>query len=145
VRVITRKSVTGGKLDWFRRKNSRTWRLIRLRTTELPTLPLTVMPKRLRGPSQLSLITTKFGAWNRLPVRDKFKNCGRLRRRADFGNRSLPGSDIGRDYERARFGGAVTVSFFRPLARRRRITFLPAGVAMRARNPWVRFLRILLG
>jgi hypothetical protein len=43
------------------------------------------------------------------------------------------------------FGGTETVRRLRPLARRRFKTLRPAGVAMRARNPWVRFRRRLLG
>jgi hypothetical protein len=37
------------------------------------------------------------------------------------------------------------ISFFRPLARRRARTLRPLAVAMRARNPWVRARRTLLG
>ena len=37
------------------------------------------------------------------------------------------------------------LSLARPLARRARITARPPGVAMRARNPWVRFLFSSLG
>lgn len=33
----------------------------------------------------------------------------------------------------------------RPFFRRRAITALPPGVLMRARNPWVRFLRLRWG
>ena len=43
------------------------------------------------------------------------------------------------------FGGIEAVSLLRPLARRRFSTFRPPGVAMRARNPCVRFRRRLLG
>ena len=43
------------------------------------------------------------------------------------------------------FGGMLTVSRLRPLARRRFSTCRPAGVAMRARNPCVRLRRRLLG
>jgi hypothetical protein len=43
------------------------------------------------------------------------------------------------------FGGMETVSRFLPLARRRLSTIRPPGVAIRARNPCVRFLRRLLG
>ena len=43
------------------------------------------------------------------------------------------------------FGGMETVSRLRPLARRRFNTARPVGVAMRARNPWVRIRRRLLG
>lgn len=43
------------------------------------------------------------------------------------------------------FGGIETVSRLRPFARRRFSTLRPAGVAMRARNPCVRFRRRLLG
>jgi len=42
-------------------------------------------------------------------------------------------------------GGIETVNRLRPLARRRLITCCPPGVAMRARNPCVRFRRLLLG
>jgi hypothetical protein len=48
-------------------------------------------------------------------------------------------------YLRGRFGGTVTVSRLRPLARLRRSTLRPPGVAMRARNPCVRFRLMLLG
>ena len=37
------------------------------------------------------------------------------------------------------------ISFLRPLARRRAKTLRPFAVAMRARNPWVRARRTLLG
>ncbi|MEY2624403.1 MAG: hypothetical protein RL412_178 [Pseudomonadota bacterium] len=37
------------------------------------------------------------------------------------------------------------ISFLRPLARRRARTLRPLAVAMRARNPWVRARRTLLG
>jgi hypothetical protein len=43
------------------------------------------------------------------------------------------------------FGGIETVSRFRPLARLRRRTLRPPGVAIRARKPWVRKRRVLLG
>lgn len=43
------------------------------------------------------------------------------------------------------FGGIVTVSRLRPLARRRFSTCRPPGVAMRARKPCVRLRRLLLG
>jgi hypothetical protein len=43
------------------------------------------------------------------------------------------------------FGGIDTVRRLRPFARRRLRTLRPPGVAMRARNPWVRFRRRLLG
>jgi len=43
------------------------------------------------------------------------------------------------------FGGMLTVSCLRPLARRRFSTFRPVGVAMRARKPCVRLRRRLLG
>jgi hypothetical protein len=39
----------------------------------------------------------------------------------------------------AYFLGTLTVSFLRPLRRRRRRTSRPAGVLMRFRKPWVRF------
>jgi hypothetical protein len=38
----------------------------------------------------------------------------------------------------AYFLGTLTVSFLRPLRRRRRSTSRPAGVLMRFRKPWVR-------
>ena len=43
------------------------------------------------------------------------------------------------------FGGIETVSRFRPLARLRHKTLRPPGVAIRARKPWVRKRRVLLG
>jgi hypothetical protein len=43
------------------------------------------------------------------------------------------------------FGGMETVSRLRPFARLRLRTLRPPGVAMRARNPWVRLRRVLLG
>ena len=43
------------------------------------------------------------------------------------------------------FAGMVTVSRLRPLSRRRFSTLRPPGVAIRARNPWVRLRRRLLG
>lgn len=43
------------------------------------------------------------------------------------------------------FGGTDAVSRFRPFARRRFSTCRPPGVAIRARNPCVRFRRRLLG
>jgi hypothetical protein len=43
------------------------------------------------------------------------------------------------------FGGMLTVSRLRPLARRRFSTCRPVGVAMRALNPCVRLRRRLLG
>ena len=39
----------------------------------------------------------------------------------------------------------VTASLARPLRRRRKITLRPPGVAVRARNPWVRFRFVRLG
>jgi len=48
-------------------------------------------------------------------------------------------------YLRALFGGVITASLLRPLARRRLITILPPGVAIRARNPWRRRRLRLLG
>jgi hypothetical protein len=47
--------------------------------------------------------------------------------------------------QRGCFGGMLTVSRFRPLARRRFSTCRPPGVAIRARKPCVRFRRLLLG
>ena len=80
-------------------------------------------------------------------MRVSFKNSARFLRRAAFGNRSVPSADILDSwiYRRARLGGTLTVSFFRPLARRRLSTLRPPGVCMRARKPCVRFLRMLLG
>jgi hypothetical protein len=47
--------------------------------------------------------------------------------------------------QRGCFGGVVTVSRLRPLARRRFNTWRPPGLLMRARNPCVRLRRRLLG
>lgn len=60
LRAITRTSAPGRSKARRRRKNSRTCRLIRLRVTELPTLPLTVIPNRDSGPSLARLMMTKF-------------------------------------------------------------------------------------
>ncbi len=48
-------------------------------------------------------------------------------------------------YVRARFGGTTTVNLFLPFALRRLRTFLPPGVAIRARKPCVRLRFMLLG
>ena len=48
-------------------------------------------------------------------------------------------------YERARFGGTVTVSLLRPLDLLCLRTLRPPGVAIRVRKPWVLFRFILLG
>lgn len=57
----------------------------------------------------------------------------------------LPLDNILRFYRRARLGGTVTVSLFRPLALRLFSTLRPPGVAIRVRKPWVRLRRTLLG
>lgn len=90
LRAITRKSVPGGNPARRRRKNSRTCRLIRLRTTELPTLPLTVIPSRDSCRAFLALMTTKFADGSFAPARDTFRNSARFSKRAVFGNRSVP-------------------------------------------------------
>ena len=90
LRAITRKSVPGCNTARRRRKNSRTCRLIRLRITELPTLPLTVIPSRACCLSFLPMMTTKFADWSFAPARDNFKNSARFSRRAVFGNCSVP-------------------------------------------------------
>jgi len=97
LRAITTKSVAGGKAARRRRKNSRTRRLMRFRTTELPTLPLTVIPSRVSSLSFGQLITTKCAVWTLTPARDSLRNSARLLRRAVFGNRSVPFSDLSRD------------------------------------------------
>lgn len=94
VLAMTRKSQDGVRPERQRRKTSRTSRLIRLRVTELPTLPLTVIPNRHWPRSLGSLITTKFTDGCLRPARDSFKNSGRFLRRTDFGNFSLPRGDI---------------------------------------------------
>ncbi len=57
-------------------KNSRTRRLIRLRTTALPILRETVTPSRDRvgSWSRLPAYSTKWGLWNRRPCRWRRKN-----------------------------------------------------------------------
>ena len=90
LRAITRKSVPGCNAAQRRRKHSRTCRLIRLRITELPTLPLTVIPSRGSCPSFLPIMTTKFADCSFAPARDNFKNSARFSRRAVFGNCSVP-------------------------------------------------------
>jgi hypothetical protein len=57
----------------------------------------------------------------------------------------LPLDNILRSYRRARLGGTLTVSLFRPLALRLFSTLRPPGVSIRARKPWVRLRRTLLG
>lgn len=89
-RAITRKSTPAGHSARRRRKNSRIWRLTRLRVTEFPTLPLTVIPKRDSPPPFLPLMTTKDADWILLPDFDRRKNSRRLRRRADCGSRCEP-------------------------------------------------------
>ena len=90
LRAITRKSVPICNAARRRRKTSRTCRLIRLRITALPTLPLTVIPSRDCCPSFLPVMTTKFADWSFAPARDNFKNSARFSRRAVFGNCSVP-------------------------------------------------------
>jgi hypothetical protein len=61
---------------------------------------------------------------------------GRARPQAIHAAEPLPAALVAHgDY----FLAMVTVSFFRPLRRRRRITSRPAAVLMRFRKPWVRF------
>ena len=70
-----------------------------------------------------------------------FSQAGRFRKAF----RPLQRHPLQLDYLRARLGGTLTVSFLRPLARRRLSTLRPPGVCIRARKPCVRFLRMLLG
>lgn len=59
--------------------------------------------------------------------------------------RDAPVSAEGPYYRRPGLGGVVTVRRLRPFARRRFITSLPPGVAIRARKPWRRRRLRLLG
>ena len=79
-----------------------------------------------------------------MPVRESLKNSGRFLRRAVLGKLSLP-LVIQLFYVRARFGGTVTVSLFRPFALRRLSTLRPPGVSIRVKKPCVLFLLTLLG
>jgi len=56
-------------------------------------------------------------------------------------DRLRKGSGARHGHQPGCFGGMETVSRLRPLARRRFSTARPVGVAIRARNPWVRFRR----
>lgn len=145
LRAMTRISLCIGRSARCRRKYSRIERLMRFRVTALPTLPLTVIPKRLPCCPFAQTTTTKFADCSLTPRRERLTNSARFRRRAVFGNRCEVVSDSTRTYVRARFGGTVTVNRLRPLARRRLRTLRPPGVSMRARKPCVRFLLMLLG
>jgi hypothetical protein len=94
LRAMTRISVAGGSSARWRRKYSRIRRLMRLRVTELPTLPLTVTPNRFSDRLLARVMITKLAVWNLAPVRDSFKNSARFLKRAVFGNRCEPVSDM---------------------------------------------------
>jgi len=86
--AITRTSIPRARSRRPRRKNSRTSRLIRFRTTALPTLPLTVIPNRVSPTSLVLVITTKLAEWVFLPLRESLENSRRFLRRAVFGKPS---------------------------------------------------------
>jgi len=168
-------SWAGGIFSLCRRKNSRTSLLMRLRTTALPMRRVTVKPKRgspalpcLPAGKRKYLTTTKEGEYCLFPWRCTRRNSRLLSRRAALGNRcwmflsnllfDLLRSLLSFHYRllsqyvhwfqsltETHFVGMVTVKRFLPLARRRLSTFRPPGVLMRARNPWVRLRRMLLG
>ena len=86
LRAMTRISVAGGRSARWRRKYSRIRRLMRLRVTEFPTLPLTVTPNRFSDPLLARVMITKLAVWVLTPVRDSFRNSSRFLKRAVFGN-----------------------------------------------------------
>jgi len=137
--AITTKSRPGGSC--LCRRTSRINRRTRLRTTALPTRLLAVIPTRDPLATFLCMrIRTTSAPCCRRPCCWTRRNSLRRRRRAFLGKplaRATPQPGC--------FGGTDTVSRFRPFARRRRSTLRPEGVAIRARNPCVRFRRRLLG
>ena len=143
--MITTSRPAGGQGFW--RTTSRTRRLMRFRTTALPTLLLTVMPIRPQDVSgALGATTAKnFPPWTARPVFCTARKSFRRRRRLFFGKRfpaaarSRPALPIRPFY----FLAIVTETRLRPLARRRLNTARPDRVRIRVRNPWVR-LRLLL-
>jgi len=115
-----------------RRKISRIFRLARLRSTAFPILREAIIPKRFR-PSEL-------GRKNRVQVRSTvffrpwvitFLKSGRASNRSSLVN----------DW----FTMTQADSRLRPFRLRLASIRRPPTVALRARNPWVRFLRKFFG
>ena len=138
-------------------KYSRTIRLIRLRMTALPTLRLTVSPNRGSFvPSSLRAKSRKWGETVFAPFAVTRRKSAETRSRAALPNRppSLLPAPTPWAGETSTEPGVATQGYtrlnqaqrvFRPRARRRERTLRPARVAMRARKPWLRLRRILLG
>ena len=129
---------SGGNCHSRNRICSRTRRRIRFRATDFPVARVTVNPNR--GPSADRLFqqnARKLAADTRLPSSYTFRNSVRFSSRFFFENRSRrAGSRV--DYFAERTArSSLTVSFFRPAARRRARTFCPFFVSIRERNPCV--------
>jgi hypothetical protein len=134
---------TGGRSCWFKRKDSRASRLIRLRATALPNVRVAIAnPKRAQLASFRITDRLKYAHPSFLPCRRTVRNsAGRCRR--------LWGSKVSLLLER----GIVKKSCamrqgqrrLRPFARRRASKRRPLLVAMRARKPCVRARCRLLG
>ncbi len=123
-------------LNWWSllRTASRTRRLMRLRTTALPSARGTVKP--IRGPAASGSHiqkATKNCPENRLPCLYTRRKSEDRRRRTRFGKPAI-------DYL-----SELTVSFLRPRARRRASTARPFFVSIRDRKPCVLARRRLFG
>ena len=130
---------TGGNECWFKRKDSRARRLMRLRATALPKVRVAMLKPNRAWVSWLARADTlKNASENFLPRRFTSRNsagwCKRLR-----------GSNVNLRIGSALKGSRYGQSFLRPLARRRASNRRPLLVAMRARKPWVRARCKLLG
>lgn len=147
-------SIDLGKRPRSLRNTSRSQRFTRERTTELPTLLLTVTPRRRHPRLFGAIIITMDPAAYRSPRSCTPTISRRFRSRWLAGSDSPGGSALGPSGLRALSGARVTSRYFfgaettrrlRPLARRRFSTLRPATVELRFRNPWVRFRFTLLG
>jgi len=157
-RALTTRS-TAGRLRWFKRKDSRMTRRMRLRSTEPPaSFAATAMPRRGWPSLFWRAVTAKNPFPMRRPRACTASNSGFRRKRRCAGKVSRPvGSrpelkDLvpwrhgSRPLGSTRAGTlSYGMSFLRPLERRRLNTLRPLRVAMRARKPCVRLRRTLLG
>ena len=123
-------------------KNSRRYRLTRLRTTAQPIFLLAVIPSRVIWRSLLLQTTRKPRTDVLCSAEASRRNSGRFRRRAAFGNvAAVSAITQVQNY----FVAILTDRFLRPLALLRLITKRPFLVAILTRKPWVRLREVLLG
>ncbi len=134
---------TGGRPCWFKRKDSRVRRLMRLRATAVPNVRVAIArPKRGHFSWLARTDKLKYASVNFLPRCRTWRNstgkCKRLR-----GSNVCLFCNLGIVIQSCAMRQGQRS--LRPFARRRASNRRPLLVAMRARNPWVRARCKLLG